>query len=231
MSIASALPTARVSRCVPPAPGMTPSWISGWPKRARLRGDDQVARASRARSRRRGSSRRPPRRAACGCRGSRPSDRRGGVWYSAIGDPRASSVMSAPAANARCDPPSTMQRTASSRSSSCSASTSSSMSASGQRVQLLRPVEQHDRDRVVALDRTSSQSRSQEGAAPPPALRRRASTSRASRARGSPSRATRGRARSSAAASRSASSAGASSRASRPPRRPSRRAPPPARPS
>ena len=24
-------PTARVSRCVPPAPGMTPSLISGWP--------------------------------------------------------------------------------------------------------------------------------------------------------------------------------------------------------
>ena len=31
MSIALALPTARVSRCVPPAPGMTPSVISGWP--------------------------------------------------------------------------------------------------------------------------------------------------------------------------------------------------------
>ena len=31
MSIAFALPTARGSRCVPPAPGMTPSLISGWP--------------------------------------------------------------------------------------------------------------------------------------------------------------------------------------------------------
>ena len=30
-SIALALPTARVSRCVPPMPGMTPSLISGWP--------------------------------------------------------------------------------------------------------------------------------------------------------------------------------------------------------
>ena len=30
-SIARALPIARVSRCVPPAPGMTPSRISGWP--------------------------------------------------------------------------------------------------------------------------------------------------------------------------------------------------------
>ena len=31
MSIALALPTKRVSRCVPPAPGMTPRVISGWP--------------------------------------------------------------------------------------------------------------------------------------------------------------------------------------------------------
>ena len=30
-SIALALPTARGSRCVPPAPGMMPSLISGWP--------------------------------------------------------------------------------------------------------------------------------------------------------------------------------------------------------
>ena len=34
ISIAFALPTARVSRCVPPAPGMTPSLISGWPNLA-----------------------------------------------------------------------------------------------------------------------------------------------------------------------------------------------------
>ena len=34
MSIASALPTARASRWVPPAPGMMPSPVSGWPKRA-----------------------------------------------------------------------------------------------------------------------------------------------------------------------------------------------------
>ena len=31
MSMALALPTARVKRCVPPMPGMTPSLISGWP--------------------------------------------------------------------------------------------------------------------------------------------------------------------------------------------------------
>jgi hypothetical protein len=42
MSIATDLPTARVSRCVPPAPGMMPRLISGWPNR-RLGRDDQVA--------------------------------------------------------------------------------------------------------------------------------------------------------------------------------------------
>ena len=31
MSMALALPTARGRRCVPPAPGMMPSLISGWP--------------------------------------------------------------------------------------------------------------------------------------------------------------------------------------------------------
>ena len=34
MSIASAFPTARASRCVPPAPGMMPSPVSGCPNRA-----------------------------------------------------------------------------------------------------------------------------------------------------------------------------------------------------
>ena len=42
-SIALALPTARVSRCVPPKPGMTPSLISGWPNFAVVGGDDDVA--------------------------------------------------------------------------------------------------------------------------------------------------------------------------------------------
>src|SRR5579885_3269219 len=34
MSMAFALPTKRVRRCVPPEPGMTPSVISGWPNLA-----------------------------------------------------------------------------------------------------------------------------------------------------------------------------------------------------
>ena len=32
--MATALPTALVRRCVPPAPGMMPRLISGWPNRA-----------------------------------------------------------------------------------------------------------------------------------------------------------------------------------------------------
>ena len=34
ISIAFDLPTSRVSRCVPPAPGITPKLISGWPNLA-----------------------------------------------------------------------------------------------------------------------------------------------------------------------------------------------------
>ena len=34
ISMATCLPTARVRRCVPPAPGITPSSISGWPNLA-----------------------------------------------------------------------------------------------------------------------------------------------------------------------------------------------------
>ena len=34
ISMALALPTWRISRCVPPEPGMTPSLISGWPNLA-----------------------------------------------------------------------------------------------------------------------------------------------------------------------------------------------------
>ena len=43
MSIAFDLPMARVSRCVPPAPGMTPRLISGWPKLRGVGGNDDVA--------------------------------------------------------------------------------------------------------------------------------------------------------------------------------------------
>ena len=41
--MAVALPTARVSRCVPPAPGRIPSPVSGWPNLAVSGRNDQVA--------------------------------------------------------------------------------------------------------------------------------------------------------------------------------------------
>ena len=99
-SIARALPIARVSRCVPPAPGMTPSLISGWPNRASSPATimSQVIASSQP------PPRANPRTAAIsGMRvaairsqaANRSSTRRvTGVW-------RASSRMSAPAANAR----------------------------------------------------------------------------------------------------------------------------------
>ncbi len=42
-SIALALPTARGSRCVPPAPGMMPSLISGCPNLRAVRRNDEIA--------------------------------------------------------------------------------------------------------------------------------------------------------------------------------------------
>ena len=55
--------SSRARRCVPPAPGMMPSRISGWPRRAVSRADAQVARerelAARRRARSRGSRRSP----------------------------------------------------------------------------------------------------------------------------------------------------------------------------
>ena len=52
ISIALYLPTARVRRCVPPAPGITPRLISGWPNFAH---SDAImmSMSSQARSRRR----------------------------------------------------------------------------------------------------------------------------------------------------------------------------------
>ncbi len=48
-SLAWAGPTSRVRRCVPPAPGMMPSRISGWPEPRGLARDAEVAGAARAR--------------------------------------------------------------------------------------------------------------------------------------------------------------------------------------
>ena len=63
-SIASDLPTARVRRCVPAAPGMMPRFVSGWPKRGVVGGDDDVARHRELAADHPGRSRRRPRSAA-----------------------------------------------------------------------------------------------------------------------------------------------------------------------
>ena len=105
-SIALALPIARVSRCVPPAPGMTPSRISGWPNWRIVAGHDHVARPSRARSRHRARSRGPPRSSGSPiARDPVPACRTGRRRRATRMSARPSSRMSAPAANARSPAP------------------------------------------------------------------------------------------------------------------------------
>ena len=182
MSIATALPTARVRRCVPPAPGITPRLISGWPNLRRLGGDDQVARHRELAAAAEAEARRPPRRAECAgvriaSQRSMPApaverDRRAGRQ---LADVRAGGERALVAA----------EHDAADRLVGVELAQSGDElvhQLARQRVQLLRPVEQDDGDRVVALVRGRAAS---EMLSPPPAPRRRASTSRASRARDS----------------------------------------------
>ena len=103
-SIARAEPIARVSRCVPPAPGMTPMRISGWPNRA---SSPATIRSHDIASSQPPPSAKPRTAAISGssvaqmrshASNRRSLARRSGVWS-------ASSVMSAPAANARSPDP------------------------------------------------------------------------------------------------------------------------------
>ena len=139
-SIALALPTARVSRCVPPAPGITPIRISGWPNCA----SSPAMIMSHAIASSQPPPRANPRTAAIsGLRMARSSDHRSNSppLESDSGVASAISLMSAPAANARSPAPvMTMARTASSSSRACSASISCAsrsklraLSASGRR--------------------------------------------------------------------------------------------------
>lgn len=128
ISRARALPTRRVRRCVPPAPGMTPRFTSGWPKRAFS--------PAMIRSQAMASSHPPPRAypltaAMMGLviQRMRSHTRNWLRRFISTTPASAISVMSAPAAKARSLPVSTMQRTASSRSRRSRASTSSSTSA------------------------------------------------------------------------------------------------------
>jgi hypothetical protein len=134
-SIAFALPIARVSRCVPPAPGMTPSLISGWPNWA--------SSPATIMSQLIASSQPPPRAkprtaAIVGVRTapirSQTANRFSDV--SVIGVWIASSLMSAPAANARVPAPvRTMTRHASSASSRSSSSAERVEEVEAERVQ------------------------------------------------------------------------------------------------
>ena len=125
--MARAEPIARVSRCVPPAPGMTPIAISGWPNVASSAGHDHVAghRQLAAAAEGEPAHRRDQRRAD---RGEPVPDLEAPPLGEAIADVWvASSLMSAPAANARVPAPvRTMARQAGSASSTSSASASAS---------------------------------------------------------------------------------------------------------
>ena len=60
--------------------------------------------------------------------------------------------MSAPAANARSPPPSTIARISGSRVELLERGDDCAHQLAGERVQLLRPVHQHDADAAVAFD-------------------------------------------------------------------------------
>ena len=127
ISIAFAFPTARVRRCVPPAPGITPIVISGWPNRA----VSEAMIMSHAMA----SSHPPPRAnpptaAMTGFETFLILSHRANWSRASISVAVASAIsrMSAPAANALSFPVMIMHFTASSPSDSSSAATRSVMS-------------------------------------------------------------------------------------------------------
>ena len=148
ISIARALPIARVSRCVPPAPGMTPSLISGWPNCASSPATimSHVIASSQP-----PPSAKPRTAATSGVRTRLMRSQRW-KWSSIVrlvGVCAASSGMSAPAANARSPAPvMTIARQRGSRSSASSASVSSAMRREVERVEHLVTVEDDERDAV-----------------------------------------------------------------------------------
>ena len=152
-SMASADPTARVRRCVPPAPGITPIRISGWPNWA--------SSPATMRSHVMASSQPPPsakpRTAAISGSPMAPMRSHAVKWPSACsrsGLWSASSTMSAPAANARSPAPvRTMTRIRSSRSSASSWLGQLFQEREAERVARLGSIDGHERDAVMALDR------------------------------------------------------------------------------
>ena len=151
ISIAFALPTARVSRCVPPMPGMTPSLISGWPNLALS--------AAMTMSHCMASSQPPPsaKPATAATIGLRAREARSQV---PVKLPRkasmkvlsAISLMSAPAAKAFSLPVISMQPIASSASKASIACDNSALERRVERIELGRPVEPDDADAAFGLD-------------------------------------------------------------------------------
>ena len=149
-SLARLGPTSRVSRWVPPPPGMMPSRISGWPNLARV----EANRTSQARA----SSQPPPSAypltAATTMRGmaasaSRASTNRPPMRAASTGPPN--SVISAPAAKMRSPPVTTTAPGGSARSASAAAR--SSVSSALDRAFTFGWFKRDERDPVVAAAR------------------------------------------------------------------------------
>ena len=150
-SIALALPTARVRRCVPPMPGMTPSLISGWPNFALS--------AAMMRSHCMASSQPPPsaKPATAAITGLRARATRSqfatkSPRNASRNDLSAISLMSAPAAKAFSDPVITMQPILRSASNASMAADQFADQLGIERVERLRTVEPDDADAAAGLD-------------------------------------------------------------------------------
>ena len=148
-------PTARTRRCVPPIPGITPRVISGWPKRA--------VSAARMMSHIIASSHPPPSAypdtaAITGVRtaANRPQAPKWSPMSISRPDFCSISLMSAPAANARSLPVTTIAPIASSASNASAAATTSRMTcefrafrASG-RFSVIQPTRPRVSTRIVS---------------------------------------------------------------------------------
>ena len=149
--MALALPTARVSRCVPPMPGMMPSLISGWPNFALS--------AAMMKSHCMASSQPPPsaKPATAATTGLRSPAMRASApmkssKYTSVKLLSAISLMSAPAANAFSEPVMTMQPMPSSASKRVGRRRELAHQRGVERIERLRPVEPDDADPPARFD-------------------------------------------------------------------------------
>ena len=150
--MALALPTAWVSRCVPPMPGMMPSLISGWPNFALS--------AAMMRSHCMASSQPPPSAKPAtaaitglrACGDAMPRRAQKSAKYTSVKLLSAISLMSAPAANAFSEPVMTMQPILSSASKASTACSKLAHQRAVERIERLRPVEPDQSDPAACLD-------------------------------------------------------------------------------